>query len=90
MSAPRKRITIDAPSEAVILAARHLDATEGPVQVGATVDASTRSAITTVLRYISEAHNSPAVDVPVAEGFEELKARWKAIHAKTEPKGDAL
>ncbi|MEV4861445.1 hypothetical protein [Streptomyces ossamyceticus] len=60
MSSTPKRITIDAPSEAVILAARHLDATEGPVQVGRYVDASTRSAITTVLRYISKAHNSPA------------------------------
>lgn len=56
---PRKRIVIDAPSEAVILAARHLDATEGPVQVGRIVDTSARSAITTVLRYIAKAHNSP-------------------------------
>lgn len=55
----RKRIVTDAPSEAVILAARHLDATEGPVQVGRTVDTATRSAITTVLRYIAKAHNSP-------------------------------
>lgn len=63
MSASRKRITIDAPSEAVILAARHLDATEGPVQVGAIVDTAARSAITTVLRYISKAHNSDAVEL---------------------------
>jgi len=54
-----KRITIDAPSEIVILAARHLDATEGPVQVGRLVDTATRSAITTVLRYIAKAHNTP-------------------------------
>lgn len=60
----RKRIVIDAPSEATILAARHLDATEGPVQIGRTVDMATRSAITTVLRYIAKAHNSPAADVP--------------------------
>lgn len=59
---PRKRIVIDAPSEAVILAARHLDATEGAVQVGRTVDSATRSAINTVLRYIAKAHNSPAAD----------------------------
>lgn len=58
-----KRIVIDAPSEATILAARHLDATEGPVQVGRTVDTAARSAITTVLRYIAKAHNSPAADV---------------------------
>lgn len=56
---PRKRIAIDAPSEMTILAARHLDATEGPVQVGRTVDTATRSAINTVLRYIAKAHNSP-------------------------------
>jgi hypothetical protein len=172
----RKRVLIDAPSEAVILAARHLDATEGPVQVGRYVDASTRSAITTVLRYIATAHNSPAVDAPAEEqpigdiqltrhlgrglivdtaprrsrialavladakwgatmagdnqvniadqvlyrvtgydpetaslllelvedwrpaptaalaeaGYEELKTRWKAIHARTEPKGEVL
>lgn len=56
----RKRITIDPPSEATILAARHLDATEGRVQIGSVVDSATRSAITTVLRYIAKAHNSPA------------------------------
>lgn len=55
-----KRITIDAPSEAVILAARHLDATEGRVQVGSTVDTSTRSAITRVLDYVAKAHNTRA------------------------------
>jgi hypothetical protein len=58
---PRKRIVIDAPSEMVILAARHLDATEGPVQISRTVDTAARSAITTVLRYIAKAHNAPAV-----------------------------
>jgi hypothetical protein len=66
VSSTRKRITIDPPSEMVILAARHLDATEGPVQIGAIVDTSTRSAITTVLRYIATAHNSPAVEEPTA------------------------
>lgn len=60
------RITIDAPSEMVILAARHLDATEGPVQVGLTVDMATRSAITTVLRYIAKAHNSPKAETAPA------------------------
>jgi hypothetical protein len=54
-----KRILIDPPSQAVILAARHLDATEGPVQANTIVDTSTRSAITTVLRYIATAHNAP-------------------------------
>lgn len=57
----RKRILIDPPGEAVILAARHLDATEGRVQVGSSVDASTRSAITCVLNYIATAHNAPPV-----------------------------
>ncbi|MGW1744532.1 hypothetical protein ACWCRD_02720 [Streptomyces sp. NPDC002092] len=57
---PRKRITIDAPSEMTILAARHLDATEGRVQVGTTVDSATRAAISQVLRYVSTAHKAPA------------------------------
>jgi hypothetical protein len=56
----RKRILIDPPSEMVILAARHLDQTEGRVQTGTTVDASTRSAINAVLDYIATAHNAPA------------------------------
>lgn len=59
MTDTRKRITIDPPSGMVILAARHLDATEGRAHIGSTVDTSTRSAITTVLRYIATAHNSP-------------------------------
>lgn len=57
---PHKRITIDAPDSTTILAARHLDATEGRVQVGTTVDSSTRAAITRVLDYVARAHNSPA------------------------------
>lgn len=57
---PRKRITIGAPDGSTILAARHLDANEGRVQVGATVDMAARSAITRVLGYIATAHNSPA------------------------------
>lgn len=56
----RPRILIDPPDGPTILAARHLDAAEGRVQVGTTVDAATRSAITTVLRYVGKAHNSPA------------------------------
>lgn len=56
----RKRILIDPPGGAVILAARHLDQTEGRVQTGTTVDASTRSAINAVLNYIATAHNAPA------------------------------
>lgn len=62
MSSTPKRITIDAPGEMVILAARHLDATESPVRVGTVVDSAARSAITTVLRYIATAHNSPAAE----------------------------
>jgi hypothetical protein len=54
-----RRIEIEAPSEMTVLAARHLDETEGPVRVGSMVDHSTRSAISQVLRYISRAHNAP-------------------------------
>jgi hypothetical protein len=60
----RKRILIDPPGGAVILAARHLDATEGPVQIGSTVDASTRSAIDRVLDYVAKAHNSQTIGAP--------------------------
>jgi hypothetical protein len=65
---PRKRITIDPPDGSTILAARHLDATEGRVQVGSTVDAATRAAISRVLDYIAKAHNSPAAptDLPAS------------------------
>jgi hypothetical protein len=55
------RILIDPPDGSTVLAARHLDATEGRVQVGSTVDASTRAAITCVLDYVAKAHNSPSV-----------------------------
>lgn len=58
-SANGKRILIDAPDGPTILAARHLDATEGRVQVGLTVDTATRSAITAVLSYVARAHNAP-------------------------------
>jgi hypothetical protein len=57
---PGKRITIDPPDSTTILAARHLDATEGRVQIGTTVDSATRAAISRVLDYIATAHNSPA------------------------------
>jgi hypothetical protein len=70
VSDTRQRITVDPPSEMVILAARHLDATEGRVQVGAIVDTSTRSAITTVLRYIAKAHNNPTATPPEDPGDE--------------------
>jgi hypothetical protein len=58
------KISIAPPTGATVLAARHLDQTEGPVQVGAVIDQGTRSAINTVLRYIATAHNAP----PVADG----------------------
>jgi hypothetical protein len=61
-SSQRQRIVIDAPDGSTILAARHLDATEGPVQIGSTVDTAARSAINRVLDYIAKAHNSPAAD----------------------------
>ena len=59
-----RKILIDPPGEAVVMAARHLDWTEGPVQTGTTVDMSTRSAINCVLRYIAKAHNASAVEPP--------------------------
>lgn len=62
-------ILIDPPDGSTVLAARHLDATEGPVQVGGTVDTATRSAISTALAYIARAHNSPAApDLEAAVG----------------------
>lgn len=59
-SSASRCITIDAPDGATVRAARHLDASEGPVQTGYTVDAATRSAIDRVLDYIAMAHNAPA------------------------------
>ena len=53
-----KRVTLEAPSTGTVLAARHLDIQEGPVQVGTVVDQSTRSAITQVVRYVAQAHNA--------------------------------
>lgn len=49
---------IDRPPSMVILAARHLDETEGPVRVGHVVTESDRGAITAVLRYIAAAHRA--------------------------------
>ena len=79
-----KRITIDAPDATTILAARHLDATEGRVQVGATVDTATRGAITTVLRYIAKAHNSPAGDPQLDAAYRE-RAHLVALLAALYP-----
>jgi len=58
------RITIAPPDESTIYAARHLDLTEGRVQVGTIADASTRAAINRVIDYIAAAHNSPAAPLP--------------------------
>lgn len=80
---PRKRITIDAPSEMTVLAARHLDATEGPVQIGRTVDTAARSAITTVLRYIAKAHNSPAAEAPAATATADSPRRMLTLNCST-------
>ena len=55
---PRNAPGIEPPGAGVILAARHLDATEGPVRVGSTVDDATRSAINKVLDYVAKAHNT--------------------------------
>lgn len=57
-----KKITIPPPDEATVLAARHLDETEGPAQIGTLMTASTRGAINRVLRYIAMAHNAPAAE----------------------------
>lgn len=62
------------PNAWVVLAARHLDATEGPVQIGTVVDASTRSAIDTVLRYVAQAYNS--ADTPTAPNSFREAARF--------------
>jgi hypothetical protein len=59
-----KRILIERPSGPTILAARHLDHTEGPVQVGRALTDSDRAAINMVLNYVSRAHNA-AAGVPV-------------------------
>ena len=83
------RILVDPPDGATILAARHLDATEGPVQIGATVDTATRSAITTVLRYIAKAHDSPAapaVQQP-ADSRHKGAERVRALHVRNPHSG---
>jgi hypothetical protein len=55
----------DRPSSTVILAARHLDLTEGRMGLpGHVVDDSDRSALTAVLGYVAKPHNAP--DVPAA------------------------
>lgn len=55
-------ISIPAPSAATISAARHLDASEGPVRDGTVVDLTARAAINQVLRYIALAHNTQTTD----------------------------
>ncbi|MFF7880998.1 hypothetical protein ACH40F_08030 [Streptomyces sp. NPDC020794] len=80
---PRKRITIETPDGSTILAARHLDATEGRVQIGSTVDTATRSAITQVLGYIAKAHNSPTA--PMTDQQEQpAPVDWPAIARQRE------
>lgn len=88
-SANGKRILIDAPDGATILAARHLDATEGRVQIGSTVDTATRSAITQVLRYIAKAHNSPAApaEQDCARDHDEGADRVRALHVRNPHSG---
>jgi hypothetical protein len=71
----RQRITIDAPDGSTILAARHLDANEGRVQIGSTVDTAARSAITTVLRYIAKAHNAQRVAMDVLDDGPRTRVR---------------
>lgn len=68
----RERITIDPPDGSTILAARHLDATEGRVQVGSTVDAATRSAINRVIDYVAKAHNSPTAPTGARTRYAQL------------------
>jgi hypothetical protein len=54
-----RRILVERPSEIVILAARHLDSTEGIGRAGHMLTASDVGAINTVLRYVARAHNGP-------------------------------
>lgn len=81
---PRKRITIDALDGPTILAARHLDATEGRVQIGTTVDSATRAAISRVLDYIATAHNSrAATDLPAAAAHPIVRGRCPACRGES-------
>lgn len=76
-------ITIEPPTAATILAARHLDATEGRVQVDTIVDTATRAAIDRVLAYVTKAHNSPItpVDEPTtAAEVTALENRLRLAH----------
>lgn len=57
-TAGRAQPGIPRPNELTILAARHLDAIEGPVQIGRALTADDRSAINAVLRYVARAHNA--------------------------------
>lgn len=75
-----KLITIEAPNAATILAARHLDATEGPVRTGCTVDTATRSAINHVLNYVAQAHNS--LSDPESCVHEQALGRVRALFRK--------
>lgn len=59
--APFREGVIERPSSMVILAARHLDETEGPCREGHVLTPNDRSAITTVLRYISAANTAAGV-----------------------------
>lgn len=85
MTGQPKHITIDAPSEMTILAARHLDPAEGPAQVGNVIDTATRSAITTVLRYVAKAHN-----IPQTAPAEQTEARLAHQQTTSEAAGRLL
>jgi hypothetical protein len=58
-------LTPKRPDSVTVLAARHLDETEGPVQIGRVITALDRSAINTVLRYVARAYNAPLPSCPV-------------------------
>jgi hypothetical protein len=49
---------IEPPDATVVLAARHLDATEGRAWTGTRIDPTTRSAIDQVIGYVAKAHNT--------------------------------
>jgi len=80
-------ITIDPPDGPTILAARHLDATEGPVQVGRTISTADRSAIDRVIAYVAKAHNTPVEETPVSAPLnltaEQLRSIGYALDALT-------
>lgn len=55
---PFREGVIERPASIVLIAARHLDETEGPMRVGHVLTDTDRSALNAVLRYISAANSA--------------------------------